>query len=139
MAHRMEAYFGSDARPLAASDSKDCPVDAQIVVFPDTRVAAIEHFGSLALEHDAVRKLIAWKPEQRLLDPLKCRSYEHWPPQSGELPGKFPIFFHNVNVGSIILEQEMITAASLRLKVCNPSVTINPCSVVGCRAKTDHS
>ncbi|MFI4867176.1 MAG: GyrI-like domain-containing protein [Steroidobacterales bacterium] len=50
-------------------------MDVQVVVFPETRVAAIEHFGSPALEHDTVRKLIAWKLEQCLLDPLKCRSY----------------------------------------------------------------
>jgi len=42
---------------------------------PETNVAAIEHFGSPALEHDTVRKLIAWKLEQRLLDPAKYRSY----------------------------------------------------------------
>jgi AraC family transcriptional regulator len=50
-------------------------MDVQIVVFPETRVAAIEHFGSPALEHDTVRKLIAWKLEQRLRDPLKYRHY----------------------------------------------------------------
>ena len=50
-------------------------MDVQIVVFPETNVAAIEHFGSPALEHDTARKLIAWKLEQRLLDPLKHRSY----------------------------------------------------------------
>jgi AraC family transcriptional regulator len=50
-------------------------VEVQIVVFPETKVAAIEHFGSLALEHDSARKLIAWKLEERLLNPLKHRSY----------------------------------------------------------------
>src|SRR5579871_2028399 len=50
-------------------------MDVQIVVFPETRVAAIEYFGSPAFEYDAVRKLVAWKIEQRLLDPLKYRSY----------------------------------------------------------------
>jgi AraC family transcriptional regulator len=50
-------------------------MDVQIVVFPETNVATIEHFGSPALEHDTVRKLIAWKLEQRLLDPAKYRSY----------------------------------------------------------------
>ena len=50
-------------------------MDVEIVVFPETKVAAIEHFGSPALEHDTVRKLIAWKLEQRLLDPLRYRSY----------------------------------------------------------------
>jgi AraC family transcriptional regulator len=50
-------------------------MDVQIVVFPETNVAAVEHFGSPALEHDTVRRLIAWKLEQRLLDPVKYRSY----------------------------------------------------------------
>jgi AraC family transcriptional regulator len=50
-------------------------MDVKIVVFPETRVAAIEHFGPPALEHDTVRKLVAWKLEQRLLDLVKYRSY----------------------------------------------------------------
>lgn len=50
-------------------------MDVEIVIFPETRVAAIEHIGSPALEHETVRKLIAWKLENRLLDPLKYRSY----------------------------------------------------------------
>jgi AraC family transcriptional regulator len=50
-------------------------MDVQIVVFPETKVAAIEHFGSPALEHATVQKLIAWKIEQRLVDQSKHRSY----------------------------------------------------------------
>ena len=50
-------------------------MDVQIVVFPETKVAAIEHWGPPEREHDTVRKLIAWKLEQRLLDPLEHRSY----------------------------------------------------------------
>jgi AraC family transcriptional regulator len=50
-------------------------MDVEIVIFPETKVAAIEHFGAPALEHDSARKLIAWKLENRLLDPLKHRSY----------------------------------------------------------------
>jgi AraC family transcriptional regulator len=154
-------------------------MDVQIVVFPETRVAAIEHFGSPALEHDTVRKLIAWKLEQRLLDPLTYRSYgihytdprttpalshhvdfclsieheagpnafgvvnkviprnrcalardvgsrydnqaavclyEKWLPQSGEVVGDFPIFFHYVNVGPHVREEEMITDVYLPLR-----------------------
>lgn len=154
-------------------------MDVQIVVFPETKVAAIEHFGSPALEHDTARKLIAWKLEQRLLDPLKHRSYgihytnprtarpsehhvdfclsieydvspnflgivnkviprnrcalardigsrynnraavflyEKWLPQSGELPGNFPMFFHYLNVGQDIPELEMITDVYLPLR-----------------------
>jgi len=50
-------------------------MDVQIVIFPETKVAAIEHHGSPQFEHDTVRKLIAWKLENNLLDPLKFRSY----------------------------------------------------------------
>jgi AraC family transcriptional regulator len=50
-------------------------VDVQIVVFPETKVAAVEHFGSPALEHDTVQKFVAWRIEQGLMDPLKYRSY----------------------------------------------------------------
>lgn len=50
-------------------------MDVKILVFPETKVAAIEHHGSPALEYDTVRKLIAWKIEHRLLDQSKYRSY----------------------------------------------------------------
>ncbi len=48
---------------------------ADIVEFPETRVAMIEHRGAPALEHETVSKLIAWKLEKRFLDPLRYRSY----------------------------------------------------------------
>lgn len=50
-------------------------MDVRIVMFPETKVAAIEHLGPPALESDTARKLIAWKLENRLLDPLKHRNY----------------------------------------------------------------
>ena len=50
-------------------------MDVEIVIFPEIRVAAVEHLGSPALEHETVKKLIAWKLENRLLDPLKYRNY----------------------------------------------------------------
>lgn len=46
-----------------------------IVFFPETRVAAIEHRGTPAHEYDTARKLVTWKLENRLLDPTKHRSY----------------------------------------------------------------
>jgi AraC family transcriptional regulator len=49
-------------------------VNVEIVEFPETEVATIEHRGAPALEHDTARKLIAWKLEQRLLDPARYRS-----------------------------------------------------------------
>ena len=50
-------------------------MDVTIVVFPETKVAVIEHFGLPAREHDTARKLIAWKLEKRLLDSSKHRSF----------------------------------------------------------------
>lgn len=154
-------------------------MEVQIVTFPETKVAAVEHRGSPALEYDTVRKIIAWKLENRLLDQSKYRSYgihytdprttslsdhrvdfclaidedvgsnpygvvsklipqvrcarardvgsrsnnkaaaylyETWLPQSGESPGDFPIFFHYVNVGPNVREEEMITDVYLPLK-----------------------
>jgi AraC family transcriptional regulator len=154
-------------------------MDVQLVIFPETKVAAIEHFGSAALEHATARKLIAWKIEQGLLDASRYRSYgvhytdsrtakpsnhhvdfclsveqevgpnsfgivnkviprnrcalardvgsrhnnkaaaylcEEWLPRSGEVPGDFPIFFHYVNVGPNVREEEMITDVYLPLK-----------------------
>lgn len=151
----------------------------EIVTFPETKVAAVEHLGPLSLEYDTVRKLIAWKLENGLLDQAKYRSYgvhytdprttppsnhrvdfclsiaqevgpnsygitnklmpklrcahardigsrsnnkaavylyETWLPQSGESPGDFPIFFHYVNVGPNVREEEMITDVYLPLK-----------------------
>ncbi len=154
-------------------------VKIQIVIFRETKVAAIEHCGSPSFEHDTARKLIAWKLEQKLLDPAKYRSYgvhytdprttrashhhvdfclsidrdvepnafgivnkiiprtrcalardigsrynnkaaaylyEEWLAWSGEAPGVFPIFFHYVNVGANIREEDMITDVYLPLK-----------------------
>jgi AraC family transcriptional regulator len=154
-------------------------MDVEIVIFPETKVASIEHFGSPALEYDTARKLIAWKLENRLLDPLKYRSYgvhytdprttppsehhvdfclsieenvgpnlhgivnkvipggrcarardvgsrsnnkaavyfyEEWLPRSDESLGDFPIFFHYVNVGPNVREEETITDVYLPLK-----------------------
>jgi DNA gyrase inhibitor GyrI len=42
--------------------------------------------------------------------------YEAWLPQSRELPGKFPIFFHYVNFGSNLREDETITDVYLPLR-----------------------
>ena len=50
-------------------------MEVQIVTFPETMVAALEHRGPSALEYDTVRKLVAWKLENRLLDQSKYRSY----------------------------------------------------------------
>lgn len=153
-------------------------MEVKIVTFPETKVVAVEHLGSPALEYDTVKKLVSWKVENRLLDQLKYRSYgihytnprisphtehrvdfclsydkdvgpnpfgirnmvipelrcafardigsrsnnkaaaylyETWLSQSGEIPSDFPIFFHYVNVGPSVREEEMITDVYLPL------------------------
>lgn len=47
----------------------------EIILFPLTMVACVEHVGSPALEHETVKRLIAWKLEHRLTDLLKNRNY----------------------------------------------------------------
>lgn len=42
--------------------------------------------------------------------------YREWLPRSGETPGHFPIFFHYVNVGPNLHEEEMITDVYLPLR-----------------------
>jgi len=48
---------------------------AEIVDFPETLVAVVEHAGPPESEHESVRVLIDWKLENGLLDPLKHRHY----------------------------------------------------------------
>jgi AraC family transcriptional regulator len=50
-------------------------MDVRIVVFPETKVAAVEHFGAPDLEHQTAKRLIAWRLQHRLLDRARHRSY----------------------------------------------------------------
>ncbi|HUL01169.1 MAG TPA: GyrI-like domain-containing protein [Nitrospirota bacterium] len=69
-------------------------MNVQIVIFPETKLAAIEHRGSPSLEHDTANKLIAWKLEKRFLDPLKYRSYGlHYTDPRTALPSKHHVDF----------------------------------------------
>jgi AraC family transcriptional regulator len=49
-------------------------MDVQIVVFPETKVAAVEHRGPPQLEHETAKRLIAWRLRNRL-DRDRHRSY----------------------------------------------------------------
>ena len=46
-----------------------------IVTFPETRVAAVSHVGPPSREHETVRKLIAWRLDNGLLDQRRYRVY----------------------------------------------------------------
>lgn len=62
-------------------------MDVRIVTFPETRVAYLRHTRGPASEHETVRKLVAWKLENKLLDPAKHRHYGlHY--LDRELPGQ---------------------------------------------------
>ncbi len=50
-------------------------MDVRIMVFPETKVAAVEHAGAPDLEHETAKRLIRWKLQHRLLDPVRHRSY----------------------------------------------------------------
>lgn len=154
-------------------------MNVEIVIFPITHVAVIEHFGAVSLEYHAMNQLIAWRKENKLFDPLKHQCYgihytdpsitpEHlhhvdfgisveepvlpnrfgiinkiipelrcakatdigsrnnnqaivyllnqWLPQSSEQLSNFPPFFHYINVGVNVREDEMITDVYLPLK-----------------------
>ena len=41
-------------------------MEVQIVDFPETKVAAVEHHGPSELEHDTARRLIEWRLHNRL-------------------------------------------------------------------------
>ena len=50
-------------------------MDVEVVSFPKTKVAVIEHHGSPALEYESVKKLIAWRIENKLPPSDAHRSY----------------------------------------------------------------
>lgn len=63
----------SGSKKKQARTRPDMQVD--IVDFPETRVAVIEHRGGAMLEHQTVRKLVAFKLEQGLTDPDLYRHF----------------------------------------------------------------
>jgi AraC family transcriptional regulator len=64
-------------------------VKVEVVEFPLTRVAMISHVGAPRDEHETARKLVAWKLELGLRNPLSHRSYglHHFDPQA---PRNYP-------------------------------------------------
>jgi len=150
----------------------------QIVDFPETRVAVLEHRGAPDREYETVRKLVEWRvanglrPDRhrsygvhyndprttpaeeyrvdfcvtvehevepnpygvvnKIIPAGRCAVarhlgsrenvtaavwlYEVWFAGSGEELRDFPIFFHYVNVGPNVREEEMITDVYLPLR-----------------------
>jgi len=50
-------------------------MEVRLVTFPETPVISITHRGPPELEHETVRKLVAWKLRHRLFDQTRYRSY----------------------------------------------------------------
>ena len=152
--------------------------DVEIVDFPTTRVAAVEHRGPMEQEYAAIARLVAWRrangvspdrgrtigiqyvdpsavaPEDYRIDvcvsfdgPIgenpqgviakeipggRCARLRHfgsrdyiseadylyrvWLPGSGEELRDFPPFFHYVNVGPDVRDEDMITDVYLPLR-----------------------
>lgn len=153
-------------------------MQVNIIDFPETKIAVIEHVGAPEAEGQAIAKLVAWRKENGLAPSPEHRSYgvhyndpravtasayrvdlavsvlddvlpntygvinkcipacrcavarhigsrdnveaaaylyQHWLPRSGEQLGNFPIFFHYLNVGPHIAEQDMLSDVYLPL------------------------
>lgn len=67
-------------------------------IIPANRCAVARHLGSRRFNAAAVYL------------------HREWLPKSGEWAGNYPIFFHYVNIGSDVREDEMITDVYLPLK-----------------------
>lgn len=83
-----------------------------IIIFPVTKVAVIEHHGSPESEHDSVKKLVAWRIENRLPLSDVHRSYGiHY-----NDPYKVLASDYHVDL-CISVEQEVAKNSSLRFAV----------------------
>ena len=61
----------------------------QIIDFPETKVAAIEHCGPPHLEHETIQKLVEWRLENRLY-PDRHHSYGiHYKDPRSTLPHEY--------------------------------------------------
>jgi AraC family transcriptional regulator len=50
-------------------------MDVEIVSFPETKIAVIEHRGPVQFEHESVKRLVAWRIENKLPPSDIHRSY----------------------------------------------------------------
>lgn len=153
-------------------------VVVEIVEFPETKIAVVEHRGAPGLEHQTARRLIEWRiqngypPDRhrtfgihytdprttpaeehrvdfgvsvdgdvppnpqgvinKVIPALRCAKARHfgsranvsaaryleevWLPESGEAKADYPVFFHYVNVGPHVREEDMITDVYLPLE-----------------------
>jgi GyrI-like small molecule binding protein len=92
-------------------DSKETHgVDVQIVHFPETKIAALEHRAPPHLEYETVRRLIEWRLANRL-HPDRHRSYGvHYNDPRTTPPADYRADF------GVSVEHEMITDVYLPLR-----------------------
>lgn len=69
-------------------------MDVEIVDFPETKVAVVEHTGPPGLEHQSVKRLIDWRIENRFPPSEKHRSYGlHYNDPGRVLPQEYRVDF----------------------------------------------
>jgi len=50
-------------------------MDVEIVDFPETKIAVLEHHGAPELEHESIMKFVAWRKENKLAPSDVHKSY----------------------------------------------------------------
>jgi AraC family transcriptional regulator len=112
--HRSYGVHYTDPRTTSPADHRvdfcvsfegEVPMNADGIVakiIPANRCAVATHRGSRSNNSAA---FFLW---------------EEWLPGSGERPGSFPIFFHYVNVGPAVHDDEMVTDVYLPLECATP-------------------
>lgn len=171
-----EVHHGQESKKDRTKEYQGMQVD--IIEFPETLVAALEHHGPESQTYKTSMQFIQWRRENgvspdkgntygihytdprntfpedfrldicvsvdnevgenpqgvvnKIIPACRCAVARHlgsrdhvtaaeylvfdWLPQSGEVLGTFPVFFHYVNVGPNVREQDMITDVYLPLK-----------------------
>ncbi len=91
----------------------------QIVLFPETPVAVIEHRGDPATETDTVRKLVAWKLKNGLTNPQNNRHYGlHYGDPKNTAADQHRVEFCLSVDGDIAQNSDGITARTLPARRC---------------------
>lgn len=91
----------------------------EIVEFPETKVAYIEHRGTPEEEHQTVRKLIAWKLAHRLLDQEIHRSYGlHYGDPRCSTAGAYHVDFCLSVVDNVLENEAGITSKVIPRQRC---------------------
>jgi AraC family transcriptional regulator len=76
-------------------------MDVEIVMFPETKIAVVEHCGSPSLEHESVYKLIKWRKENKVPASALHRSYGiHYNDPTKVLPSNY-----RVDLGVSIIDE----------------------------------